>query len=209
MNATSVWTEDVSLPLDFAVRILERDGLRVLPFDVHPDGDGSLRALGLEATTWTAWVNAIVEGERALASTANALEIPLRASEAMDRLTDQIRDRETPWKAITGSDQLRMRLGALWGDYREEGARWQHTYALTRRHVHMAPENQRLLSRALERLPGAPQLSVFVVRYSSPVVMILPPDVCIVGRSYPDRGGRTFSGQIQNGARALAAHRDH
>jgi hypothetical protein len=171
MSARTVWTEDVSLPLDFAVRMLERDGLRASPFDSHPEGDGSLRALGLEAITWTAWINALVDSERALASTANALEIPLRPSEAMDRLTDQIRGRETPWKAITGNDELRERVAALWGEYRDEGVRWQQTYALTRRHVHMAPENQRLLSRVLGRLPGVPEFSVFVVRYSSPVVM--------------------------------------
>src|SRR4029077_287534 len=31
------------------------DGLHVPPFDQHPDGDGSLRSLGLTAADWQTW----------------------------------------------------------------------------------------------------------------------------------------------------------
>ncbi|HEY7415197.1 MAG TPA: hypothetical protein VH593_08400, partial [Ktedonobacteraceae bacterium] len=41
--------------LDFCLWTLEVDGLRVPPFDQHPDGDGSLRALGLTADAWQTW----------------------------------------------------------------------------------------------------------------------------------------------------------
>src|SRR5689334_20983567 len=40
---------------DFCLWVLEVDGLRVPPFDQHPDGDGSLRALGLTAENWQTW----------------------------------------------------------------------------------------------------------------------------------------------------------
>jgi hypothetical protein len=41
--------------VDFCLWVLQRDGLRVPPFDQHPDGDGSLRALGLTADDWQTW----------------------------------------------------------------------------------------------------------------------------------------------------------
>lgn len=41
--------------IDFCVWVLEQDGLRVSPFDQHPDGDGSLRARGMTAETWLDW----------------------------------------------------------------------------------------------------------------------------------------------------------
>ena len=39
----------------FCLRVLEVDGLHVPPFDQHPDGDGSLRALGLTEDAWQTW----------------------------------------------------------------------------------------------------------------------------------------------------------
>jgi RNA polymerase sigma factor (sigma-70 family) len=42
---------------NFAVWILMQDGLRVPPFDRHPDGDGTLRALGIDEERW--WALAI------------------------------------------------------------------------------------------------------------------------------------------------------
>lgn len=41
--------------IDFCVWVLEQDGLRVPPFDKHPDGDGSLQARGMTAENWLDW----------------------------------------------------------------------------------------------------------------------------------------------------------
>lgn len=41
---------------DFCIWVLEIDGLRVPPFEHHSDGDGSLRAAGLDEGSWHAWV---------------------------------------------------------------------------------------------------------------------------------------------------------
>lgn len=55
------WTVGVGfdMDLDFCVWLLERDGLRVPPFDQHPDGTGELRALGMNAENWSAWFHAV------------------------------------------------------------------------------------------------------------------------------------------------------
>ncbi len=52
---------DVGHQANFAVWLLMRDGLRVPPFDRHPDGDRTLRSAGLNAVRW--WMLAIGEWE--------------------------------------------------------------------------------------------------------------------------------------------------
>lgn len=42
--------------IDFCIWALEKDGLRVPPFDQHPDGDRSLRSSGLSAEAWKFWL---------------------------------------------------------------------------------------------------------------------------------------------------------
>ena len=54
------WSEDVDVAVDFCVRALRHDGLRVPPFDRHPDGDGSRRALGLDPGGWRRWLDAVL-----------------------------------------------------------------------------------------------------------------------------------------------------
>jgi hypothetical protein len=46
--------------IDLCVWALRRDGLRVPPFDRHPEGDGRLRAAGLTADGWWAWFTTVV-----------------------------------------------------------------------------------------------------------------------------------------------------
>lgn len=41
--------------VNFCLWVLQVDGLYVPPFDEHPDGDGSLRALGLTTDDWQTW----------------------------------------------------------------------------------------------------------------------------------------------------------
>lgn len=51
--------------VDFCVWILVVDGLQVTPFDRHPHGDGSLRALGLTQQSWRAWGARVVKAAEA------------------------------------------------------------------------------------------------------------------------------------------------
>lgn len=52
-------TTNTNPMVDFCVWVLEIDGLKVAPFDQHPDGDGSLRAAGLTAHDWQSWLRQI------------------------------------------------------------------------------------------------------------------------------------------------------
>ncbi|MBW4622573.1 MAG: hypothetical protein KME17_24850 [Cyanosarcina radialis HA8281-LM2] len=46
--------------LDFCIWTLEVDGLQVFPFDKHLEGNGVLRAKGMNAQSWQDWVRKIV-----------------------------------------------------------------------------------------------------------------------------------------------------
>lgn len=49
-----------NIMVDFCVWVLEIDGLHVPPFDRHPDGNGTLRARGMDASAWQEWVAMVV-----------------------------------------------------------------------------------------------------------------------------------------------------
>lgn len=48
--------QDSNIMLDFCVWVLKSDGLHVPPFDRHPEGNGTLRAKGLDAEVWRSWL---------------------------------------------------------------------------------------------------------------------------------------------------------
>jgi hypothetical protein len=59
-NISIPWTFNEYPALSFCVAVLVEDGLRVAPFDRHPDGGGRLRTLGLDAQGWLAWFMAVL-----------------------------------------------------------------------------------------------------------------------------------------------------
>jgi hypothetical protein len=58
-NYTWYVSSGPALFLDFCFWVLERDGLRIPPFDRHADGDGSLRAAGMTPDTWRTWLGRV------------------------------------------------------------------------------------------------------------------------------------------------------
>jgi len=46
--------------IDFCIWVLEKDGLRVSPFDVHPLGNGELQKAGMDAISWQNWLVKVV-----------------------------------------------------------------------------------------------------------------------------------------------------
>jgi hypothetical protein len=73
--------------LDFCVWALERDGLQVRPFDRHREGTGALRDVGLDATGWAAWVEAVTE------ATVRRAASQLERSRLLDRAAQPYSDR--------------------------------------------------------------------------------------------------------------------
>jgi len=192
------------------VRVLRHDGLAVAPFDLHPDGDRSLRERGLEAASWRTWVASVVwararvdEVSRAshargwLASESDQSALA-KAAEAMRR----------PSLMCPGSPQLPARLDELWADYEPEGNRWKRAMTLEKRRDRIPPHAQRWLwDRLLPLHDRLATVSVFFVDYVQPVLMPVPPFACLIATDAADRGGWGYARLVLQAAEQLAGAR--
>lgn len=199
------WSEDVSLPLDFCVRALRRDGLPVAPFDRHPDGDHSLRERGLTADAWRGWLEAVLAaGARLGAHVGDPRWLEDRA------LLAQLGESAmTPARLCPGTAELRARLEELWAGYQPEGERWKREMTTGKRHDWFPPRHERWLWRALVPLrPRLETLSVFLVDYPVPAVMTFPPTACVIAQDPSNRDGSSYAAMVLRAAEELAALRD-
>lgn len=57
---TQGWGYEFNIAVDFCVWILETDGLHVPPFDKHPNGDNAFQKQGLDAASWSIWLNDVI-----------------------------------------------------------------------------------------------------------------------------------------------------
>jgi hypothetical protein len=197
------WSEDASPPLAFCVRVLVQDGLQVPPFDRHPEGDGTLRARGLDGETWRAWLSALVAAQDRLSGRVRAPDW------ATDRagLAELVEAVSVPAARCPGMPGLRGRLEELWVDYQPIGARWKWDVTSGPRGIpyRLAPDDQRWLWEALlpfhDRLPT---ISVLLVDYPAPAVMALPPTTCLIA---PADNSADYARQVVAAAGQLAAAR--
>lgn len=196
------WGEDAFPPIDFAVRALVRDGMRVPPFDKHADGDGTLRAGGLTPNVWTAWVSGLIDLNSSMSELAALIGGDLPA-EALVRGRETSEQMMEPWSLITGSDEVRNRLHQMWDEYRTETRAWEQPLALGER-------GARALSGAIARSlwtdlaslhDRLPTLTVFLVEYPSRAVMTVPPTACVIA---PEPDPAAYADQLRAAARHLA-----
>jgi hypothetical protein len=105
--------------VDFCVWTLEVDGLHAGPFLQHLDGNGSLRAAGMDYIGWEAWFSAVV-------AALDAREKSFRPRVAEPGLHGQRRQRlealkwwnqSMPPRLWTGSPPVRDKLEDLWEAY--------------------------------------------------------------------------------------------
>ena len=103
--------------LDFCVRVLEIDGLKVPPFTRHADGDGRLRALGLREGNWTVWTDIVARALHDRLMFDQAMQIETR------RHLDQVLEEDERLvatgiarKGLTGTFQLLKTWVALFID---------------------------------------------------------------------------------------------
>ncbi len=196
------WSMDVERSVDFCVYALRRDGLRVAPFDQHPDGDGSLRVNGLDAESWRTWVASVLDAHRRLKSlsTADLSQVDRQQiKEAFDAFS-------APARLCPGSTELRARLEALWAEYEPTGQQWEgsltggRTGRLSRFLTRPARQIWNGLLPYHERLAT---LQVYLVDYPAAAVLTVPPLTCVIAPATGDRDG--FAGQVVSAAGMLAA----
>ena len=203
LGSRDTWTlsEDAHPQVDFCVRMLRRDGLRVPPFDAHPDGDGSLRALGLTAEMWRGWLEALVQAQARIRTlAAGPLELMFDPAVRLELL----RIVRQPGSYYPGSEALRAHLDEVWLALEQDEEAWKRRMTVPeeihRRHGGNA------LWRALRPYQGRlPPLELLPVDYPSPVVTAVAPATCVIGIASPDASPSMFRDLVLAGAEALAA----
>jgi hypothetical protein len=195
------WTEDAFPPLDFCVQTLKRDGLRIHPFDEHPDGDSSLRNRGLNAEVWRQWVASVITHSELLsqvpASPADGRTDPRFLAEVAEFL-------RRPSSACPGSDGLRGRLDEMWAEYEPTADAWKRAITGPEGVRRMGrPADQRRRWQALQPFHSrVATIQVFLVSYPAPVVMASSPTACLIA---PDRNPAAYTQQVVAAAKLLAA----
>jgi hypothetical protein len=196
------WSEDAVLPVAFCVHALVHDGLTVPPFDQHPDGDGTLREAGLDASMWREWVGAVFRQWAVLsAAVRDVAGVPgqgdlLASARAAGELF------RSPGSFCPGSPNLQRRLNDLWIAYQPLGEVWKERMTVGEDGVRHRLEGRWLWNALLPFHDRLPTISVFLVAYPVPVVMALPPTTCLIA---PGDGPDAYGRQVLDAASQLSA----
>ena len=94
---------DTGGQIGFCLWVLQLDGLRVAPYDRHPDSDGALRALGMTEESWRAWHDRVLS----LAEAASAI---IRAREWSPAARELALTAGLPYRSWPGEPAVAARL---------------------------------------------------------------------------------------------------
>lgn len=174
------WTAGYSASINFCVWVLVQDGLRVAPFDKHPDGSGSLRAAGLGPAEWRAWLEAVFAQSEEIARARAAGTIT-------DEFLSQMRYAPGAWQ---GGEEIGGLLAQLWEQYESYRPLWEQRVRAGFP-PDLAPSEDRRLWRELQPLHARiPSPHVLPVEYPVPVYYLLPHACVLIGPAEMD--GDTF-----------------
>lgn len=178
------WTVSLgpNMFLDFCVWILERDGLRVPPFDRHPDGDGTLRAGELTAEAWRAWFDRVVAAVGAFSAALPRNDDdawppfpnPVALWDGAPAVAARLAELDAAYDAV--SNERKDASAHFWWPGRpddDESTRLWET---------LAPYHRRL-----------PPLTVVYVAYPGPARLLVPPATVVLAAAgwRPGPGGLT------------------
>ena len=181
MTRPLTWTEAIELEVDFCVWVLLGDGLRVPPFDSHRDGSGELRAAGLTGPGWRAWMERVVVAQGALSQQVRTVGDLSRLKPGDATNLARHLDRARPPNVWDGANAIGERLRSLWLEYEPEGEAWRRQVIDAGGPVDLSPRERGRLWQTInvERTAGR-TLATYIVRYGTPVVDALSPDVLVV-----------------------------
>jgi hypothetical protein len=179
---------DHDIMIDFCIRTLQVDGLSVLPFDQHPAGDGSLRAVGLTASAWQAWLWQVVQqqNERNASLRQSARIDALGASKDLLARTRPVllEPPSYPYVAWSGSDAVRERLIELWELYGTVSNQRKRQEISFSRALHKAEykSGKRLYDELRPYHTRLPPLAIYLIAYERPLDYLLSPATLLMSR---------------------------
>lgn len=155
------WTISFNKALDFCMWALEIDGLQVAPFDQHYEGDGALRARGLNAVNWRAWTERVVDIQNQAWEEPETSELVYRAMHPAGE-----------WQ---GEPAVREMLEDLW---KHRYPHWSNKRKEGEWLLNQATQSQVFIQLRRELRPYhkiIPPLRIFVLGYPGKAAYLVPP----------------------------------
>jgi hypothetical protein len=208
LHSKDTWgfSEDFSREIDFCVWVLEVDGLHIPPFDQHPDGDGSLRALGLDGENWQSWMVRVADLQYQQHQALQRLP-KNRPPTTLDWNGLLIPDARGPAAVWTGNAALSERLATLWEQYQPLANEREKAYRKQSMKQQQLQHEQKInLWQDLKPYHARiPTLNLYMVHYVQPLNYLIPPITALMTfrDGQPDLAG--FREQLLDAAAGLSA----
>jgi hypothetical protein len=179
--------------VDFCVWVIEQDGLPVPPFDRRPDGDGALRAAGLDAASWRRWFI------RSIAAINERRDIVKKSvMEKADFARLRALEPAALWDGAPAVGERLTTLAEAYEDVMNERKDRVGERLMT------LESDRRLWDDLAPYLSRLPPLNVITVCYPGPVRMVVPPQSVVLGVIDWRPDVATLSAEILAGAAALS-----
>ncbi len=192
------WSIDVDGGVGFCIWVLGVDGLRVPPFEHHPEGDGTLRLAGLTGAAWQAWLYRVLELNLRLKETIATGARPLRDLALPAHLA------HTAW---IGDPGIGARLAELWPQYQAQADTWKRDHTGPAAPWHASPREHRELWRQLRPFRRQlPPMHIYLVEYPQVVLSIVPPATALLGTGNGALDWTAYADSVLRAAEALAQH---
>lgn len=169
--------ESVRPEVAFCLWALRRDGLKASPFDQHSDGDGQLRAAGLDADSWKRWLRAVVGAQEHFAQGIGD------GSASKDSLGLRRLGRAAADPVRFAPPKVRRVLRDWWLEYRDEGAAWRRS-ARPGLIASLDRSDQRAFVARLDELGG---LQIYLAPYLVTAALSVAPETIVLGIPRVDR----------------------
>ena len=185
---------------DFCVWTLLADGLQAPGFDAHPDGSGSLRAAGLTAVAWHAWI-------------ADRTDVDVRIFEAFDTMGSKSGQLTPGPEAIynqwlqrdwDGAPLLKDRLALL----REHYAVARQDIVTLGMEPHQREVSQRMRDAVWPYLDRTGTLTYYLANYPVPAYHLVRPRTVILGITGAFGDSEADIATMESAAAELADHAD-
>lgn len=220
------WTLQVNTDrnIGFCIWVLISDGLHSPPFTAHPDGDGSLRRVGLDSANWQRWFAAVVQdatdrqNSTGRFSRQATLADPIRSlydSDLRDgpdlHLLRRAQDARTAPALWPTGDSVRQRLWTLWPLYldvvREQSVR---EFNDKRRGDQAESQTSRARAtasriwREIGKYRHLPPIHIYLIHYQVPVLTAFPPSSAVIGLPEPSPSSEDYVDLILDAAATLS-----
>lgn len=184
--------------VDFCIYVLEVDGLHVPPFDLHSEGNKTLRMRGLTADDWHFWLAEVVALQDRHRTTTHQ-----KQTEVPSSLPER---RHNPPSAWVGPSAVREYLTELWeiyGPVSNERRGWEERLAMK-----WAQELPKLWYDLKPYQTRLATLTIHLTSYPKAIDYLIPPTSGIITVVDGQLDSLTFRDRVLHIAESLAANSD-